>query len=305
MRVLNASHLADTGGNGHRTAAAFRKLAPDVEYRFTARQTNWLDYPPDLPWSEAREAWIAADVVHVRDGFHAQAMLDAPDRPTVIHHHGTQFRLHAAELLREQVRRRAIGLAATLDLWLMAPDDLEWAPALYDLNRLSSLTHRFHQDGVFRIAHAPTNRRVKSTEAFLAAADRLGREVPVEVILIERTPWAECLRRKAEADVYFDQVGLGYGNNAIEAWGMGQAVVAGGADATLVEMRRRFGELPFVVADEGTIYEALRELADPATRLEWARRGRVHVERFHSEAAGVAMLRAVYERAQSRRAVAA
>ncbi|HEX5013012.1 MAG TPA: hypothetical protein VFV72_02550 [Candidatus Limnocylindrales bacterium] len=304
MKVLNASHLADTGGNGHRTAAAFRKLAPDVEYRFTARQINWLDYPVDLPWDDALAAWRAADVVHVRDGFQAQQRLGAPDRPTVIHHHGTQFRLHRDELLETQQRRRAIGLAATLDLWLMAPDYLLWAPALYDLETLWAM-RRPQRDGVFRIAHAPTNRAVKSTEAFLRAADRLGREIPVQVILIERTPWAECLRRKARADIYFDQVGLGYGNNAIEAWGMGQAVVAGAAPATLDEMCRRFGELPFVLADEGSIYEALRSLADPMFREERARAGRTHAERFHSEAAGVAMLRRVYDAALERRAVAA
>jgi len=296
LRVLNASHLADTGGNGFRTAAAFRKLAPDWPYRSTCRQVNWLAYPRDLPWEQARAEWRRADVVHVRDGFQAERMLRAPRRPTVIHQHGTQFRRHARDMLREQRTRRAIGLAATLDLVLMAPDDLEWAPALYDLDALGALRQRV-DDGVLRIAHAPTNRAVKSTAAFLAAAARLGRELPVEVILVERTAWVECLRRKARADIYFDQVTLGVGNNAIEAWGMGQPVVAGAAPATLDEMERRWGSLPFLRADEGTIYEALRSLAEPVAREAWALRGRTHAERYHSEQAGVAFLQAVYRRA--------
>lgn len=303
MRILNASHLADTGGNGIRTVWAFRRLT-DWTYRFSARQTNWLGYPKDLPWSSAFAEWGRADVVHLRDGFQAQAMLRAPDRPTVIHHHGTQFRRHYPQLLREQRARRAIGLAATLDLYLMAPDDLTWAPALYDLQGLGDM-RRHRADGKLRIAHAPTNRAIKSTAAFLAAAERLGRELAVEVILIERTPWAECLRLKSVADIYFDQVALGYGNNAIEAWGMGQPVIAGGAPATLDEMTRRFGSLPFLTADEGSIYDALRTLADPDARRQWAARGKAHVEQYHSEQVGVAMLQEAYLAAAERRQMVA
>src|SRR6185369_16504535 len=124
------------------------------------------------------------------------------------------FRLHGPAMLAEQRRRRAIGLAATLDLYLMAPDDLTWAPALYDLDWLASLRSPI-DDGILRIAHAPTNRTIKGTDAFLAAAERLGRELPVEVILVERQSWYSCLHAKAIADIYFDQVALGYGNNAI------------------------------------------------------------------------------------------
>lgn len=299
MRILNASHLADTGGNGWRTAMAFSRHAPGWHYRFTCRERNWLRYPVDLPWKQALDEWRLADVVHVRDGFQSESMLGAPQRPTVIHHHGTQFRLHRDRLLREQRSRRAIGLAATLDLWLMAPDDLVWAPALYDLDSLAALRVK-RNDGVLRIAHAPTNRLVKSTDAFLAAADRLGQQIPVEVILIEHTPWAECVRLKGEADIYFDQVALGYGNNAIEAWAMGIPVIAGAEPATLAEMLRRFGKLPFFLATEGTIYDALRHLAEPVARDSWGHLGRRHVQRFHSEAAGVAFLQDIYQRAAGR-----
>lgn len=303
MRVLNASHMADTGGNGIRTKWAFDKLT-DWLYRSVCRGQNYLAYPRDLPWDAVLDEWQKADVVHVRDHFVAEKRIGAPRRPTVIHHHGTQLRKRWRELIPEQRRRRAIGLASTLDLLAYAPDDLAWAPALYDLDWLAEL-RRPVDDGVLRIAHAPTNRTVKSTEAFLAAAERLGRELPVEVILVERSAWADCLARKARADIYFDQVALGYGNNAIEAWGMGIPVVAGGQPDTLDEMVRRFDALPFVLADEGTIYEALRSLTDPDARATWAARGRAHAERFHSDRAGVEFLQGIYRAAYDRTAVAA
>jgi len=303
MRVLNASHVADTGGNGFRTARAFARHRPGWHYRSTARTGNWLAYPVDLPWELALAEWRLADVVHVRDGFQAEALLGAPRRPTVIHQHGTQFRLHRDRLLREQRARGAIGLAATLDLYLMAPDDLDWMPALYELGELEAIRDEVRGARVIMserplvIGHAPTNRAVKSTAAFLTAVERLGRELPVRLELIERVPWAECLRRKADVDVYFDQVALGYGNNALEAWAMGIPVIAGAAPATLDEMVRRFDELPFVLADEGSILSALRRLADPLARARWGSRGRAFVERFHSAEVGVELLARVYARA--------
>ena len=295
MNILNCSHLADTGGNGWRTAQAFRKLT-GWTYHFAAKHRNYLAYPTDLRWDEAIRWWRRADVVHLRDGFQAQDILGAPDRPTVIHHHGTQFRLHRDALLREQSRRGAIGLAATLDLYLMAPSDVEWMPALYDLDWLASQRTPI-DDSVLRIAHAPTNRSVKSTESFLRAVGQLEKETRVELILIERTPWAECIARKAKADIYFDQVALGYGNNAIEAWGMGQPVIAGGQPDTLAEMTRRFGGLPFIEATETSILAALRSLVDPTARRLWGEIGREHAERWHSDRAVVPMLQSVYERA--------
>lgn len=150
-----------------------------------------------------------------------------------------------------------------------------------------------------RIAHAPTNRQVKSTALLIQAVDRLKADgLDVELDLIERVPWTVCLERKAKADIYFDQVILGYGCNALEAWGMGIPVIAGAADATLDEMERRFGTLPFYHATEETIYDALKELVEsPKLRAEYGKLGYEHVKRWHSEEVVVEQLKALYRRA--------
>lgn len=299
MKVLNCSHIADTGGNGWRTKLAFQKLT-DWDYRTTCRTTNYIDYPQDLPWSDAYAHWVASDVVHVRDGFQAQARLDAPDRPTVIHHHGTVWRKNKDELLRIQRKSKAIGLAATLDIYLDAPDDLEWMPALYDINWLHRMRELAHQpdDGVFRVGHNPTNRAVKSTDLLIQAVDRLKRKIKVELVLTEKVPWDQSLRAKAGVDVYFDQALLGYGNNAIEAWGMQIPVIAGGEDRTLDEMKRRFGDLPFlqVTPSVRSIEQAILLLIDPDTWLKWSVRGHQHAQTWHSDRVVVPMLQKVYER---------
>lgn len=288
--MLGVSAAYDAAGDGVRTKAAFDQRS-DWTYRWAVRRPSRLGYPLDLPWIRAAAEWRRADVVHLALGFEAATL--GPVRPMVVHHHGTAFRLNRARLLAEQRRRKATGLASTLDLVLMAPDDLAWSPTPYDLDWLASFRAPV-DDGILRIAHTPTSRAVKSTDAFLAAAGRLGLELPLEVVLVEGVQWHECLARKGRADILFDQVALGYGASAVEAWGMGLPVIAGGADATLAELERRAGGLPFVTADESTIYAALRRLAEPAERARWAAIGHDFARRFHADDVAVARLSAVF-----------
>lgn len=299
MQVLNIGN-SDLGGDGIRTKWAFDRHAPGWVYRQAVRKTNYLGYPVDAPFADACAFALRVDVVHARNSFRAARLAGCSGKPTVIHHHGTRLRNNPRRILAEQRAARARGLAATLDLWLLAPEELEWLPAPYDLDFLASL-RRPVEDGVLRIGHAPTNRAVKSTEPFLAAAARLGRELPVAIVLIEGQSWWDCLKLKATCDVYFDQVILGYGNNAIEAWGMGIPVVAGAQPDTLTEMERRFGSLPFALADEGSIYKALKGLADPGVRAWWQRRGLQHVREWHDETRVVSQLQDIYRRAAESR----
>lgn len=295
MRVLWASAHTDYAGYGWHLAQAFGKHS-DIRYRATARYRNRsLLYPSDLPWPEARREWKRADVVHLLDDFNAQVSLRAPDRPFVIRYAGSAFRSDPHKALKAMRAKNAVGLVATLDLWLEAPDELEWTPFIRDLDHLASM-RRPIDDGKVRIAHSPTRREIKSTDAFLAACERVSRDVEIEVILVENKPWNECLRFKSSADIYFDQVKLGYGNNAVEAWAMGIPVIAGASPETLAEMERRF-PLPFYQATEDTIYYALLDLVSSQVKRDyWARVGREHAQRFHSEQAVVTQLEAIYRR---------
>lgn len=293
MRVLNVGQY-DIAGDGIRTKQAFGRHANTWDYDVCVERERAYAYPTDRPWADIDALANAADVLHLRNTFAVQRALRV-DKPAVIQHHGTIFRRNTDALLRETARRGAVGLASTLDLWLMAPDDLTWLPAPYDLDWLASMRHPSEAKPL-RIGHAPTSRAIKSTDAFLLAAGKLSNQIPVDVVLIEGRTWADCLALKATCDIYYDQVTLGYGNNAIEAWGMGQAVIAGAADDTLAELTRRFGSLPFVLADEGSIYNALLILADPDERDWWALRGTQHVRQWHDEKYVVGQLKQEYER---------
>lgn len=298
--VLSINAGQDLAGIGIRLKQAFDRHAPDWSFHSVVMSQTYLDYPIDRPWGDARDLWDLADIVHLHNNFRTAEILETGRKPSVIHHHGTFFRQNVRTLLRQSRKRHAVGIASTLDLYLVAPDELEWVPAPYDVEWLANLRRPIH-DGLIRIATAPTDRAIKSTDAFLAAIGRLTLDYPIELVLIERSDWATCLRRKATADIFFDQVLLGYGCNAVEAMGMGIPVVAGAADSTLREYERRFRSMPFYEATEGSIYEALRDLIEsPGLRSEYGRRGRDHVARWHADDVVVRQMQTIYERVLTR-----
>ena len=200
-------------------------------------------------------------------------------------------------------KARAIGavqVVATLDLAGLEPD-LRWLPAAADGVALSR--YRAWRDsgpGRLRVAHAPTDRAIKGTAAVVAAVEQLqGEGLDVRLDLIEGVANEECLARKGRADVVVDQLLLGYGVNAVEAWGMGLPVVAGVADPAVREaMLRAWGALPFAEASPDTLVNVLRALAvEPALRWAYAARGMAHFERWHREDVVAEQLVAVYAEA--------
>ena len=307
MNVLSFTMGSATGGVPRAIAHAFRGV-PGWDVRSLVSMVNYIDYPQDLEWTRDNilEYWTKADVVHLHHGFmsadklvqgrYARKRLN--HKPYLVEYHGTIFRNNARACVNELRHRGAIGCVSTLDLYLLAPNDVEWLPQPQDVEALSHMRQP-RDDGRILIAHAPTNREIKSTSLFLDAVKRLQDEgYPVDLDLIEHRPWAECLERKAKADIFYDQVILGYGCNALEAWGMGIPVVAGAQDDTLDEMERRFGHLPFYHATEETIYDALKELVEsPELRERYGQIGHDYVRKYHDEPVVVEQLKRLYQRA--------
>ena len=305
MRILNYAVGYDTGGQGIRIKQGCDRYS-EHEYRQVARRISYIQYPVDADPSQAQALGDWADVVHVSHRIppfrRRDRLVDriGEGKPLVVHHHGTAFRRDHAVRLAEARRARATLVVSTVDLLDYAPEGI-WLPAPYDLEWLA--TFRNHRDdGVFRVGHTPTARGIKSTEKLVEAVHRLASDLPVELVLGERVPWTKAITLKGVCDVYFDQVILGYGNNAIEAWGMGIPVVAGAAPDTLARMADMFGTIPFYRADDSvdSIYTALRELAEPEARAYWGKVGAEHAHRFHREQVVVGLLEQVYTETLSR-----
>jgi hypothetical protein len=280
----------DVAGQCAALRAALERERPTWAVDQMARLRKRYAYPQQHGWSHnlARHMYQRADVVHLTETLLAREMF-GPQR-TVLHHHGSRYRDNR-EAVDAAIRDAgAVAVASTLDL--IGPE-VGWLPVVADLDRLARIrAEEFRSSDVVRIAHSPTDPEVKGTARLVAAVDDLrAAGLAVELDVITGVPWDECLRRKARADVFVDQLDLGYGLSAVEAWGMGLPVVAGVSDPIVRErMLGTFGQIPFA---EGL--SALGPMvADPGVRGEWAERGRAHVERFHSEAAVVDRLAPIY-----------
>jgi glycosyltransferase involved in cell wall biosynthesis len=153
---------------------------------------------------------------------------------------------------------------------------------------------------VLRVAHAPSKRAVKGTQAVLDAVESLRRRgAPVELDLIEGVPNAEARQRYAAADVVVDQLRVGwYGMFAIESMALAKPVVVYLDDEGAAETEEALGlELPLVRATEGSVEDVLAGLVEARAELpELGRRSRDYVERIHAHTAVARRVLEIYER---------
>ncbi|HSC51822.1 MAG TPA: hypothetical protein VLD16_16280 [Gaiellaceae bacterium] len=151
-----------------------------------------------------------------------------------------------------------------------------------------------------RVAHAPSKRAVKGTQAVLDAVESLRkRGAPIELDLIEGVPNREARKRYAAADVVVDQLRVGwYGMFAIESMALAKPVVVYLDEQGAAETEEAFGlELPLVRADERRVEDVLAGLVEARADLpELGRRSREYVERVHSHTAVARRVLEIYER---------
>ena len=311
MKILNLSLGQDTGGQQMRLQDAWKKLHPQDEYiSVTSTKTFYrIDNRMHMPKLE-KEWWPWAELLHVNNDLRyieRFRRLQRGKRPMIIHHHGTMFRTRPDYHLKALKEYRATAIVSTVDLWAIAPEQTTWIPQAYELSELQAYRKPI-QDGIFRIAHAPTNRAIKGTASLERAVRRLQTDgVNVELDIIERQNNVRCLTRKGTADVFVDQMLLGYGCNAVEAWGMGIPVIAGidpeyGTKRihqpipldTRDRMLEQWGQLPFLESSEDGLYVALTKMLSPTTRQYWSKRGMRHFIQHHEASAATSKLRAVY-----------
>lgn len=258
-------------------------------------------YPRAEAWDdfEVRSAYRWSDVVVVHNDATILDRIPArPDRQVVLHHHGSKFRGNP-DIWWQEAERRGIGVqvVSTVDLLLSVPSGkrASWLPQVVDLEHMRWLrAEHYRQAPRIRICHAPTARAIKGTRIVQKAMRLVKAEA--DFYLVQHKPWTYCLQVKAASDIFVDQLRLGYGGNAVEAWAMGLPVVAAAPDDILRRMRREYrSQLPFYAADIEALQADLRALIhDPDLRAEYAKRGEAHVRRFHAPEPWLRRVRKLY-----------
>lgn len=296
VKVIHLHPGADTAGQSFAGKAVLEE-GPDF-VRVFARSQHSFGYGRVEPWDdeEIRAAidWADTIVIH-NDPLIWGRFADGRERNLIVHHHGSRFRSHPEVIAEQAADIGARQVVSTLDLLLSVPPghSAEWLPQVVDVERMERVreVNLPPEDSRPRVAHAPTNKSIKGTRWVIRAM----RHVNADFDLIVREPWWICLRRKAMATVFVDQLNLGYGNNAIEAWAMHLPVLASASAPILELMRKEFGGLPFYLTSTSALRWDLKALvADPDLREKWAEIGYQHVLRYHAPEAWAKRVRAIY-----------
>lgn len=301
--VLIISDGDDMAGVNFAIKKAFDKFSDRYILRQVRGTDNYIKYPHDITWWGSNELvnrlYDSADLIHISEypwallGGSAPKIWKLVPKPTVIHQHGTPFRNNPRQFLDIAKREHSTQIVSTVDL--LVDDSLEWLPNPVDIEMMLAIRlQNYKNDGIIRLGQAPTNRQEKHTAEYIAVAKELG----VDYLVVESQTWETTLKEKARTDIWFDQLTYGYGNNAIEAAGMGIPVVGGFANDV---HKQRYvdlvGELPFVEATVGTLREVFRRLIeDRDFRLSESDRIHSIVRDLHGEASVVKRLEAIYDR---------
>jgi hypothetical protein len=156
---------------------------------------------------------------------------------------------------------------------------LHWDPGTVRVNAPNN-----HPEMI--VAHAPSVRARKGTDAVIAAVEALRAEgVPIRLQLIEGMSHQACIQAMARADVFVDQLLYGwYGGAAVEAMSLGLPTVVNIEDRDLRWLPKGMAEeLPVLRATVDTVKARLLELVRmaPEDRKMVGRASRSFVERWH------------------------
>lgn len=188
---------------------------------------------PNLPRQgeiEIERLCEEADLIHIKDehGFFTGAnelpsdLFEKHGKPLIFTHCGGYARKYCEDpKYRTFVQKRFRARVA------MTPDlNYDWFDGVFIPHAIDSDHCPYSWTIGRRLAHSPSTAERKGTADLLAAVDGL----EVEFDLISGVPHEECLRRKRQANLFFDQAGreieqrLGtsaivgwYGNSALEA----------------------------------------------------------------------------------------
>jgi len=290
----------DTGGQTFKCAEMLRLYSSCDAHSFRTKN-DYLDFPREFQYPEApisiREFLGKLDIAHIHNNLtYARCWRPNKDAIKIFHYHGRQ-----KDNSKIYNRETAFQVVSTINLLgYNVPDEEDrWFPTPINVAKFDELRKRYHvNDDILRIAHSPTRRDYKGTDALVLAVNELKREgYPVELVLIEKTSYLECLAMKARCDIAFDQLHLQYGNSGLEGMALRQPVLVGLPDDTHKRIIEIVGYAPYVRTSRETVkQELIRLLVDREHFLKYARLGRQYVENYHDYPVVAKKAVGIYER---------
>jgi len=135
----------------------------------------------------------------------------------------------------------------------MTPDlNYDWFSGSYIPHAIDTEAYPYSWKDGYQLSHSPSSSKRKGTKEFLEAVARIDRKkLPLQLDVIQNVSYQECLKRKENATIFFDQAGrdrnerwrmdeiIGwYGNSAIEAMTFGIPTIAHLSEEALLGAER-------------------------------------------------------------------
>ena len=257
LRIIQAAPF-DPGCVCFRLHTAINTTTPHTSVLTTGCE-EWTNVPRQFDHTDEIVPRLEADISHYHVNYAAPIQRG---RWTVIHHHGTEYRLRH-DYFNEQDRRAHIRLVSNFEL-MQYGDDLTWLPnpiPVAEYHRLAA--NKPEWDGkTLIVAHSPTKRKHKGTAEFLSAVQRVrAKGIDVRAHLINKLPIKAALDIKAQSHVVFDSFWLGIQCSGLEGAAMGLPVIAGDTECFQGYLDH-VGYVPYTFANnEDALVNVLARLA--------------------------------------------
>ena len=307
----------DPAGMGIAFCNAINRYSEHSCRLITTQERYGIDFEKDihLPDIEDDDFGEVEQLLKDADIFHFHMLRDENSHlgPLVIrdyikgkkilhHHHGHPEYLINADAYNEKYKRlKRKVIVSTPDLLKMA-ENSTWVPNIVPINDVQFLPRYEHTlpDDKIRVCQSPTRKFHKHTNEFIKVMrDLEKRHSNLETIIIEKTPYFECLRIKRTCNIVFDHMRGWFGIASLESLSHGKPVIAGLDDWNIECIKDFTGSesLPWLVArNEDELEQCLiRLIGDGDVRRFHGERSRVFMEDHWTECHAVRYLIDVYE----------
>lgn len=234
----------------------------------TAQERYGLDFEKDIhlpdieddDFGEVEQLLKDADIIHfhmLRDEHSHLGPLVIRDyikgKKILHHHHGHPDYLINADRFNDKYRKlnRKV-IVSTPDLLKLAKNAV-WVPnlvPLFDVQFMPRFENSLPREPI-KVCQSPTRKFDKHTRQFLEVMKDLEKLYScLETVIIEKTPYFECLRIKRACHIVFDHMRGWFGIASLESLSHGKPVIAGLDDWNIRCIKEFTGaeELPWVIA---------------------------------------------------------
>ena len=312
--------LKDFSGSFYKWAYAVNRYTPYAA-RLVAFSKHQYNYPLDILYlglncdndDSIEQLFDECDLIHIKDEYYGylcnkdkkfrekfakqnNLLTKHFYKPTVFTHYGG----YARKFSREKAYRQYVleyfdaRVAMTPDL------NYEWFNGLFIPHSIDVHDYSYSWKNGNVITHSPSTAVRKGTSEFNKAVERMGKQYHYEQI--QNVSHGECVARKRNATIFFDQAGreslesLGiddiigwYGNSALEAMVYGIPTIAHISDVALagaVRAGKNMKKLPILntTLEADGMYQTLNNFfaLSPEERKHISLRTRQWVREFHS-----------------------